>query len=175
MRLTKEIRGRIVEAVMTHRFKEDDATFDKLENQLADELFNQQFTESELKLITNLPKTWVIQSNCIETRMYGSTVRLRYSGYRNSPAQWHYIAFDAVGDLHDRISKFSAQLRKHKDAKFAARSAISGALNKVQTTQTLTRTWPEIAQFIPKDVTVVDKSASLAFPIETLNQMLKLS
>lgn len=170
MRLTKQIRESIMSAAMKHRFEAEDKLLKVEETKLANDLLDAQFSPDDLKLLNSLPSGWTTQVISVHAKLYGGTEHLRLDRTRNVPWDMEY---GIKGDT-DALAKFTRKRQALHDAKHAARSAIAGALNKVQTTQTLTRTWPEIAQFIPKDVTVADKSASLAFPIETLNKMLKL-
>lgn len=160
----------IASAAMKHRFEAEEKDLEVEEHKLANELLDSQFTSSDLKLLNSLPAGWTARSLSVHTQIYGGTTHLRLGKSRNIPSQMEY----SIKGCTDELSKFVRKKNALRDVRNSAFSAMMGMLNKVQTTKRLAEVWPEIVPFIPKDVVQADKSAALALPITTLNQMLKL-
>lgn len=169
MRLTNDIRDKILFSLMEHRFRSDEDAVHKRWTSFADDVYNDMYTASERKLIEKMPKDWVSKDLTIYISFAGKQAALAMSEARPNPRQKRKV-YDAAHPLSLRFEDLVAQSDKLRAERNKAMAEARAALGSVQTVTKLLELWPEISSFVPKVVTY-----SVPAPrFDDLNRALKL-
>ena len=175
MRLTNEIRERLLTRVLSHGFKERQYLMKKAYMDFADKCYSDTYTPEIQSLISQLPNNFFPKVTTINMSFGGRKFQhngsktvpvgyLSYHGYINKLAEDHVLTDEFL-----YLEKENDALKKElADAKQNAKAL----LYSVQTMKRLLEVWPEIEAFT-KDI-VPEKIGLPAIQIVDLNKKLKL-
>jgi len=170
MRLTKAIREQILNDLLNHAFGAQDKALDKVENELADEVYLTVYTPEEIAFMEKVGSSGFFT----KSRMGYSSKDFGWGELRLSQPQYVMPTRRELklkgGALAQKISAYRQAHKTHGEVRRNARSEAEGILNSAQTTKRLIEVWPEITAFVPKDTTGATNLPALQ--VEKLNQVL---
>lgn len=169
MRLTNDMRNKILFALMEHRFQSDEDAVHKRWTAFADDVYNDMYAAWERELIAKMPAAWVSKDLTIYISFAGKQAALAMSEARPNPSRQRKV-YHASHPLSLRFEDLVAQSDKLRVDLDKAMAEVKAALESVQTVKKLLELWPEISSFVPKVVTY-----SVPAPrFDDLNRALKL-
>lgn len=157
-RLTNAIRDEMIHAALAHRFKKDEAAYQKARTALADALYKHEFGAAE-RTAKRLPPGWVSESNYIEIvhddyNRYrnGRSPTLKMSRPRLIPNNYALRTIQVGKDhpFYEPLVKLAAQETALADAKDELRSKLRSLVYTFNTTNKLFEAWPEGKRFLPR-------------------------
>jgi hypothetical protein len=198
-RLTTDIRDRLTNDILRHRFTADVDALIAVQVEFAEKVYNDLFDQTTIARMQALPDGWLPRSHDIGVQ-FGYTggphtfVRLWFGGYvrnkmnelRTKPDDTSRVTklvtdsksrgcakvYDPSHKLAIEFERIRRRTRELKDAIMTAEKSIETALNAVTTTKRLVETWPEVEQFARKYET--GPAQLPALPTDHLNQLLRL-
>jgi hypothetical protein len=191
MRLTNDIKDRIVESVLLHRFEK------RLKAEAAKTIWESRMTPSGLRLLSTIPKGWLQTSHKISVRLmpdnvssseakhlelqYGghmSGVGILPSGYKTTtvynphPNDWLTVYTINDEDLCKETLDLYEEGRNTLAEVKTARDAL-GAIREFSTSEKLIAAWPEIEPFVTRHLPP-PKPRLPALQTDRLNDLLDL-
>lgn len=188
-RLTENMRSRIAEAVLVHRFAKAFAVIAADRAALARAVYDDVLTKKQRETIASLPAGWLVTNHAIAAQFGSAYERCCFSGYNYTfwigdkpadvslpmPAKFHgscakvYEATHKLSLRHDEIERRFSSLR---DEAKGAGNEVKAALAAVGTVQALVKAWPEVEPFC-RDITPYAVPLP-AIPVAKLNQTFDL-
>ena len=194
-RLTNNMRGEIVNAVLFHKYNEPAVSMVKRLALLADDVYRDILPERERDIISRLPKNWLPESSnvCIDIKG-GSWYRIYFSGTYVNDDLYNFIN-DELETVFKRIPhKFNGTTWKvYENSDVIAqkitetiddknsliksidedRKRLTATINAFTTVEKLLDAWPEMENFIPEQKKPVVVQLP-ALPVEELNRQFNL-
>lgn len=173
-RLTNDIRDRIINAVMAHRFAAELKAIKAMEHALAIDIWNDIHDVKLRRLMDKLPDGYLTCHSRVKVMISSRMVeldlpdRVRGSKETHNPLKV-YTGGGVIASLYEDYSNRKAKLKEDKDRAFAS---LKSAVYRYNTDLQLIEAWPEIASFVKAAVPA--RAALPALQIETLNQSLRL-
>lgn len=197
-RLTTDIRNRLTNDILRHRFAADVDALIVAQGEFALKVYNDIFSANKQEAMNSLPEGWLPESHDIGAQFGysdggGRFARLWFSGYltgilgrlqtrqddgritKRVLASKSHGAAKVYDPSHPLAIEFGRLRNRTKDLKSAATEAeqsVTVALNKVTTISRLIEIWPEVETFARKYE--VGAPSLPALPTNTLNEMLRL-
>lgn len=178
VRLTNHMRESIRDALLEHRFAEEEKAVEAAFFEVADKMYNHFFSTKDQELMASLPQGWLPTDNDIHVRLGSSgqdfvVPDMSYS--RRFPYNLH-DRWQSLDDEHPLVEEYKA-IRDRKNAlrkaRTEAKKQVWAVLSTITTANKLLTVWPEAKPFVEK---YIDEPAPQlpALPIGTLNNLLKL-
>jgi hypothetical protein len=167
MKLTNRIREEILTALLNHAFGAQEKELLQQENALADEMYNDLYTQEERDFMEK-----------VGSKRFYTTA---YLNYESDSFGWGRLQLDEPKFEMPKNTRYSGKLlekiKVYRDAyatlgkvKSSARDEAQGILNSVTTAKRLIEVWPEIASFVPTEQAT---SRNLpALQVDELNRIL---
>lgn len=193
-KLTKAHREEILKRTLTHAFGARALVLAKAFAALAEDVYNDVFSEKDHKLMQSLPENWLPTDYDISVSFGGEFARLYFNGSNISgvglsemPSQLKdhtykrfpigrlsgcLKAYEAGDALAVRAAELAAQYLALKEEVEAASNITRVALDRATTLRNLISGWPEIepfTTFIPRD-----RPSLPAIQTDALNSILGL-
>jgi hypothetical protein len=148
MKLTKQIREEILEALLDHAFGAQEKELLQQEHVLAGEVYNELYTQEERDFMEK-----------VGSKRFYTTSHLSYhsdnSGWGrlklNEPKFEMPKGTPYNGKLLGKIEAYRDAYTTLGKVRSAARDEAQGILNSVTTAKRLIEVWPEIASFVPTE------------------------
>lgn len=172
MRLTNQIRREIRDALIERRFKEESESLKKDFCALGDDYYFSMFTAAQRTLLASCPANWFQEASEMQAKYQTRFCCIPFSETKMLPQFLCHNREELPPLYAKRLAKLReryAELDKKRDE---ASQQIIGVLKSVSTTETLLRTWPEIAAHVPSQVP--PPTCALAIPLKQLNASLRL-
>jgi hypothetical protein len=157
MRLTKEMRNEMINAVLEHRFGSAKQALLDREHDLAESVLFEALGRERYDLLTSVPKGWlgtlgylnfVLESGENHTLHFAETKPLPYYIWHGSSDDGDYLV--VKGNMAARVQKLMDDYDAHEDARRKARDQVRAAVYSYTTVERLLEEWPEIAPFVPR-------------------------
>ena len=151
MRLTKEIKKKIISDVLVKTFSSVEERLLKEENKLAEDVYKKAFSKKEIELMDNAPKGF-----------FGKKSRIRFNSTEIKELYFkeeRYFPYDQQGyhnvsitlspndTLYKKIEDFYNKIRKNKAEKGVLRRNMNQLLDSCTTLKKLEELWPEGKEF----------------------------
>lgn len=172
MRLTKDIRNQILDAVLAHRFTDEETSLEESFRAFADDYYRALFSPEEWELINNCPREWFYVSTDICARYQGRSQFLKMSSEERVPQSLKRE--DMLDTQARRYAKLLERRTKYQKLRCEVSQHAAGVLNSVTTVKRLLEVWPEVKKFIPTEFSKPDVTTALAIPMKQLNEKLRL-
>lgn len=188
MRLTNQLRDKIVQDVVDAVTGKEKADLIKRENALAIQLYNDLYPKKIRDLMAGLPDGFMPEDKCLRFNLGGMNIQIkakekvrvpwnplpdgRESDYRNSCQRLGNIAND---ELQAKYLTLHADKEKHTERTNKVGSETKALLYSLHTYGQLVKTWPEGAKFYSKYEPVDGESQLPAILISELNKTLGIS
>lgn len=194
-RLTYDMRGEIVNAVLFHKYNEPAVSMVKRLALLADDVYNDILSERDRDIISRLPKNWLpeVSNVCIDIK--GRTWhRIYFSGTYINDDLFNFIGDETetvfkriphkfngttwkVYESSDVIAQKITEIIDDKETLIKSigedRKRLTATINAFTTVEKLLDAWPEMQNFIPEPKP--QKPVQLpALPVEELNKQFNL-
>lgn len=178
-RLTKGLRDSILYALNKRAFKKEFDELEKIENQLADDVYNKLYTKKQLKLMSELGNDFFSRYRNICAKFHFDLGKLRLDDYRPfGEAYKPYFAavvFDCDDPITLRYQKFKADkeaLETKRQQKYREAEAL---VNSCTTVKKLVELWPEIEPMLASmNIHAQEERPMLPVKIENLNEIFEL-
>lgn len=183
MKLTKQLKEKIAEDILNHRFKADEQKLKAERHALAVAIYNERYNKADRDLMATLEDGWLPESDDFRARIGGNfdvfilpekkRFRYRDGQHRFGPV---LVAIDEDHKLSKRYDELTGREGDAKKARKASEVDVWAILNSVSTVDKLRDRWPEAIKIIDPIIATVPKStANLpAIPMPELNARLKL-
>lgn len=183
MKLTKQLKEKIAEAILDHRFKADQQKLKAEHYDLAVAIYNEKYGKADRDLMATLPEGWLPVSESFYAGLAGG-----YDQF-TLPQKCRFRSVDGLGrygrplialDAEHKVSKRHAELEsQEKELQAAIKSAsldVWAILDSATTVDKLRDRWPEALKIIDPIIDALPKpSTNLpAIPMPDLNARLKL-
>jgi hypothetical protein len=172
IRLTNELRTRIVSALLKDVFGTREERAKKVESDLAAKVLNWHIGDKNLALMKQLPATYFMSESHINVRATDVTSGLDSTEGFRVPAELQYgrwIELPATHGMWKEIRASEAELEAISVARVEVNQKANGLLAGVNTVSKLLETWPEAAAYLP---TFAEKTNLPAVRAEELNGMI---
>lgn len=183
MRLTNEIRGRLVRALIEKRFGERSEKIQKDRAALGIAIYKKRFTKKERDLMDSLPRGWLPADSTIRACRGGGgrsvdhfrllepvPVPIRESGC-NSVLLVVDEKYPKLAERWDRLAEATDTLRREKNqAEREAHQIIAANTSS----KGLKEHWPEIADVVDTCCPASGPSMALVVPIARANELFGL-
>lgn len=176
-KLPSYTRGIICNALLKHRFGEEEEALLENEYALGNSIYEDVFSEQHRALMLQLPVDWLPLYTTVTADFSGHFECLKMGTERPIPSSKTRCAlaiYDADHELHSRYEELVSARDLLKARVTTARKQSMAVLNACSTTGRLLAVWPEVEPFIP-DILKTGPSDKLpAIPIGQLNEILGL-
>lgn len=178
MRLTKELRKRIKDQIIEHRFNDDKSKLDQKKDKFALKVYTTVFSKKERELLVSLPEGWTTKLSSFQVNLGGETHRFYLSeklifpgGYSNYST---VKAYDGSHALSEEKAKLICEKQNFNAEVNSAKADINAILTSVSTIKRLKEAWPEITTIVD-NLAPEEKIANFpAVRMQDLNKSLKL-
>jgi len=182
MKLTKEIKAKIAESILDHRFKPEEQKLKAELGTLAVALYNERYSKTDRDLMAKLPVGWLPECAEFRARLGGSYDEFKLPEklkFRHNDVSHRYghplIVLEADHKLSILFANITNRERQVKESRKAAEVDVWAILNSVGTVDKLRDRWPEALKIIDPIIAAIPKPANLpAIPMPELNARLKL-
>lgn len=178
-RLTKGLRDSILYALNKRAFKKEFEELEKIEHQLADDVYNKLYTKKQIKLMQELGNDFFIRRNEICARFHFDLGELYLDDYRTfgeaHKSYYAAVVFDCDDPITLRYQKFKAdeeELEMKRQQKYREAETI---VNSCKTVKKLVELWPEIEPMLASmNIHVQEERPMLPVKVENLNEIFEL-
>jgi hypothetical protein len=178
VRLTDNIRRKIVKRLLDHAFRAERQEVEELEMKLGKMVYDEIYDSETYEKMRDLPIGFFDESANIHVAFGGRRDFVRVTGpvaacHLGYDNVFSYAASDPKSKLHADIYKRKEDL-KEKEQKAAA--AAMALLGSASTLRRLLEVWPEVSQFTPELIAQQARrpSQQLTVSVAGLNRQLKL-
>lgn len=178
VRLTNHMRESIRDALLAHRFAEEEKAIKEALFEVADSMYNHFFSEKDQALMASLPQGWLPTDNDIHVRLGSSGqdfVVPDMSCSRRFPYNLH-DRWQSLDDDHPLVEQYKAIRTRSSEltkARSEAKKQVWAVLSTITTANKLLTVWPEAKPFVEQYIDMPAPQLP-ALPIDTLNNLLKL-
>jgi len=177
IRLTNDIKNKIVSNCLNTIFKPKQEASTQLEGKLARACYNQLFTSSLQKMLEKIPKGWLREDNCLRFNADGWKVTLCLPKDTTVPTPYtnNCSVLGAItGELAAKVQEFVQERDRQKEEYRTKSSQLHSFLNNFSSLSTLKKAWPEGEPFY-KDFVEPSNSTVPAIYVAQLNEALGLT
>jgi hypothetical protein len=189
MKLTNDIRGAILRALLAHRFQAEYDAIARETAAFARRVYDYRFG-ADLKVMAGLPEGWLLEVDAIPCAFDGRSARLNFSGEHGAYAAikrpdpvllpvtcastraHRFVSLAHDHELTRDFNAVSAKWMAFKQSFSAAQRQADTALSAASTIKRLVDVWPEVEPFARKYVTT--KPQLPAIPTDALNATFRL-
>tara|TARA_R110000851_G_scaffold287513_3_gene441524 strand:+ start:2572 stop:3189 length:618 start_codon:yes stop_codon:yes gene_type:complete len=197
--LTKDRRKTILANVITHRFKADFLELYARRADLANLVYDNQYTEAQHELIAKCPNNWLSERAYTNAVFGGSATTLDFNGQSLLDVEkwvrrFKELIYIQVGQVYKRVPNLNyatcqtfstgTEARELYDEVYAEEATLmetfgstvveaEAVLGSVTTIKKLLTAWPEIEDFIPQKFMTL-KNNEVALVSSNLNNKLNL-
>ena len=190
--LTKDMRGKIINATIEHAFKDREARWHRVSSTLGKALYEYHFRH-DLKFIEQLSEEWYTLNDelCIRHDAYERTYRCRSNslidmetpeGCFKLPKQMRFpqyfdtLLIDSDHEFFDRLAEHARSWTVMHEAARALRDELRTMLYSIRTVEKLLIEWPEGERFVPKIEKRVAQTAVIPHDLTAkINRMLGIA
>lgn len=149
IRLTNEMRDRIIEAAVKARFDAEKKARAKAEDALGRKLYKIAFTEAERRAVEKLPSRWWREDKCLRFNVGGMTLQFNLDGQgvKVPTINCNTLAAITDRDLIEEARSHADSTASGRKAREAAKGVLRGLVYSVTTIGALRSVWPEGAAF----------------------------
>lgn len=151
MRLTNNLRARINKVLVDHAFGESDKELLKLENDLADQTYNWQFSQKDCNMMESLPSGWLPQRNYMHVNAGGYDLLLSLGRNRNFPHKDLGRKDLTNQALIIHLQTFANKREIHSQEKRKLKGKIQSFLHSITTSNKLFELMPESKPILGDD------------------------
>ena len=179
MKLTKDLKDKILDAILEHRFGKERKALKAERHAHAVSVYNEKYSVAERKLMATLPKGWMFEAESVYVSLGGNFTQIEFPvPLRLSQGSRRGQALVSLGPDHPLSLRYG-EIGTTGEALEAAISAatldVCSILNSVTTTERLRDRWPEAIKIIDRILDAEPKPASLpAIPMADVNARLAL-
>lgn len=178
-RLTRALRGQILYALHKRAFKKEFEELEKIEHQLADDVYNKLYTKKQLKLMSELGNDFFSRYSDICAKFHFDLGKLSLDGYRSFGEAYkpYYAAvvFDCDDPLTLRYQKFKADKEALETKRQQKCYETETIVNSCKTVKKLVELWPEIEPMLASmNIHAQEERPMLPVKIENLNEIFEL-
>lgn len=151
-RLTNELRNRIRQAVLEHRFGADEAAIEADKKKLGRLAYDTLYTPQEQEFMRGLPEGMLPTQFYDSFHFAGQWCTLHFGGEALPFHYQHYQCapkFAADSPVTQLFEDIEARKRKLREAKDAAAAKVNGILSEATTVKKLLEIWSEVEPFLP--------------------------
>lgn len=175
MKLTRELREKILKKLLDHRFKNEQDALNKETQAMSAKIYASKYTPELLGLMAQLPKNSFKKLGSFKVRVgdrweyfrLDTSVEILYS---DSQACFDLVPDSAVGkELYNLVGRKNKLHARRSEAY----NQVWEVLNSVTTINRLIKVWPETEPFVKEYL--FDSPTLPAVPVQQLNELLELS
>lgn len=192
-RLTNDMRGEIVNAVMFHKYNEPAVAMVRRLTLLADDVYKDVLSCRERDLIDQLPKDWLVTDTHVYIHVENlNSYQIYFAGIRYTDDLIPFLNDDFEIEYRRIPYKFKGNVWKvyepdnilickvietFEDKKElikeinADRKRLTATIDKFTTVEKLIDAWPEVEKFVPEQKKPIKLPA---LPVEELNRQFNL-
>jgi hypothetical protein len=175
MKLTKEIRERIVGMATGEYFTPKKKAIDAQEHDLGMELYHHVFNADELAKVSALPRFWLRHDGCLRFNCGGYDIRFTVKTAVPVPYSTHCASLGSVtGALSDKAQAFAQSKQDLGRDYDRAKIALMKMLESVSTVKRLKQIWPEGEKFYAQYLDTPERPGVPAIQVTEINKMLGL-
>ena len=176
VRLTNDLRIKIVQNLIAALFDERRDELKKRENAVARKVMNWVIGEKNLELMKQLPPEYfdtrhnfrITVPNTEGYELIESMDGIRVPAIYNG--NYNYVELPATNGLWKEIRACAADMKKYIEEKGEVRTRTNGLLAGVNTVKALLTVWPDIEPFVP---VVEEKTGLPAVQADELNVLIR--
>lgn len=156
MKLTKEIREKIIRKIIVDSTAKEEESLKKRENKLAVVCYNTVYSKQERDAASALPAGWLRTCNCLRFNIAGMTVQLRAAEHMRTKYNDHCYTLGTITDdgIRQQFMAYHNDVESLKTKKRQIEAQATAVLGAVNTYKQLQETWPEgkkfYSEFAPK-------------------------
>lgn len=180
IRLTKQLRERILFELLKDKFKDKEAEIEKKKINLANQIYESKYSQAERDLMTSLPIGWLEVRTGIYASLGGEFLQFEFE--KNSPKRYPHsqghacLIKEDTGKLTKAYQHIKSLIENLKDERGLLREKINSILYSAKSDKRLREIWPEISivldlvcEKIPQPLATIPKKL-----ISDLNSQLNL-
>ena len=156
IRLNRDHKEGILSAMMNDTFKDRTEEFNKRKVKLADAVYKDQFTKSELETLSNIPDGWLTKEEYLSVRFagerYGCSLKMSKAMPIPRWLQIRSLKYEVGHKLHTEHEKLTQDQARYADEKQTAKIKLAAMLDSFTTTKKLLASWPEIEKYVVRVV-----------------------